>query len=90
MQLVMLGGGAKIPQDRLALAREQREAAHLVLRPGTDVRGSDVTHVVHVKAQNRAHFRFGEKILHALQTFRAQPIEVNALFPINRHCSMRW
>ena len=55
MQLVMLGGRAEIPEDRLVVLRQQREAAVLVLRPGADVRGGDVAHVVHVEAEQRAH-----------------------------------
>src|SRR5258706_8422375 len=58
MQLMMLGGGAKVPQDRLVVLRKQREAAHLVLSPRADVRRREVSHIVHVEAKKRAHFGF--------------------------------
>ena len=85
MQLVMLGGGAEVPHDRLGILREQGEAAVLVLRPGADVGGGDVAHVVHVEAQQRAHFGFRQQRFHARQTLAAQAVEVDALFPVNRH-----
>ena len=88
MQLVMLGGGAEIPQDGLGILREQREAAVLILRPGADVRGGDVAHVVHVEAEQRAHFGFGEQGFYALQALAAQPVEIDALLPVNRHRSV--
>ena len=67
VELVMLGGGAEVPEDRLVVLRQQREAADLVLRPRADVRGRDVAHVVHVEAEHRAELRFGQQLLDARQ-----------------------
>jgi len=44
------------PKDRLIILRQQAKPADLVLRPGADMRRGDVPHVVHVEAQQRAHF----------------------------------
>ena len=89
MQLVMLGGGTEIPQNRFAFLREQRETAHFVLRPRANVRGGDVAHIVHVEAENRAHLGFRKEILYSLQALRAQPVKIDSLLPIHRHRSMR-
>ena len=88
MQLMVLGGRAEVPQDGLVVLRQQSEAADLVLRPGADVRGGDVAHVVHVEAQQRAHLRFRQQRFHARQALAAQPVEVDALLPIHRHGSV--
>lgn len=47
-------GGAEIPQDRLGVAGEKREAAELVALPFADLGGGDVADVVDVKEQQRA------------------------------------
>ncbi len=90
MKLVMLGGRAEIPENRLAFLGQQRETAHLVLRPRSDVRGGDVSDVVHVEAQDRAHFGFREEIFDPLQALPPQPVKVDPLLPVDRHRSMRW
>ncbi len=82
---MVLGGGAEVPHDGLGILREQGEAAVLVLRPGADVGGGDVAHVVHVEAEQCAHFGFGEQRFHARQALAAQAVEVDALLPINCH-----
>ena len=58
---MMLGGGAEIPENRLVVLRQQREAVGFVLRPGADVRRGEVAHIVHVEAEQRAHLRFREQ-----------------------------
>ena len=68
IELMVLGGRAEVPQNRLVILRQQREAADLVLRPGADVRRGDVAHVVHVEAQQRAHLGFREQRFDARQT----------------------
>jgi hypothetical protein len=52
------------------------------------VRRGDVAHIVHIKAKQRTHFGFLEKRLYTRQTLAAEPVEIYALFPINRHRSM--
>ena len=88
MQLVMLGGRSEIPQNRLVVLRKKGEAICLVLSPSTNVGGGDVPDIVHVKAQQRAHLRLLEKILGARQSFAAQAIEVDPIFPIDSHRSV--
>ena len=85
VELVVPGRRSEIPQDRLVILRQQREAADLVLRPRADVRGRDVAHVVHVEAQQRAHRRRGKARLDSVQALAPQPVEIDALLPIHRH-----
>ena len=85
VELVMLRRRAEIPQDRLVILRQQREAADLVLRPCADVRGGDVAHIVHIEAQQRADLGFRQQRFNARQAFAAQTVEVDALLPIHRH-----
>ena len=85
IELMVLGGRAEVPQDRLVILRQQSEAADLVLRPRADVRRRDVAHVVHVEAQQRADFGFCEQRFDARQAFPAQAIHIDALLPIHCH-----
>src|SRR6185503_11924942 len=85
MQLMVARRGAEIPENRLVLLRQQREAADLVLRPRADVGRGDVAHVVHVEAEQRAHRRLAEQILDARQALAAQPVVIDPLLPIDAH-----
>src|SRR5579864_4656562 len=84
----MLGGGSEVPENGLVILRKQGEAVGLVLSPGADVRRSEVAHIVHVETQQRAHRGLGEEVFGFLQAFAAQPLEVDAVLPIDRHGSM--
>src|SRR2546422_3603411 len=75
----------KVPHDRFIILWEEGETSQLIHRPGADMRGSDVTHVVHVEAQQRTHLGFLEQLLDACQSLIAQPFEVYTLFPIHTH-----
>src|SRR5579863_9367139 len=88
VQLMMLGGGSEIPQDRFVILGQQREAVRFVLRPRADVRRRQIAHVVHVETKERAHRGFAEQIFCLLQTFAAQPVEVDSVLPIHRHRSV--
>ncbi len=88
IELMVPGGRAEVPQDRLVILRQQSEAADLVLRPGADVRGGDVAHVVHVEAQQCAHLRFRQQGFGACQALAAQAVHIDALLPIHRHGSV--
>ena len=90
VQLMMAGSGAEIPKNWLVVLRQQREPADFVLRPTADVRRGQITHIVHVKTQQGSHLGFCEKSLSARQTFAAQSIEIDPLFPINGHRSISW
>ena len=85
----MLGSRAEVPHDGLAVLRQQREAADLILRPRADVGGGDVPHVVHVEAQQCSHFRFGQKLLGARKALRAEALEIDTLLPIHSHRTER-
>ena len=54
VELVVPGGRAEVPDDRLAAAGEQREADQLVHRPGADVGGRHVADVGEVEGQQGA------------------------------------
>ncbi len=88
IQLVVAGGRAEIPQDGLVVLGQQSEAADFILRPGADVRRGEVPHVVHVEAQQRAHFGLGEGFLGAREALFAEAVEIDALLPIHSHCSV--
>src|SRR5947209_1626158 len=88
MQLVMLRSGSEVPEDGIVILRKQGEAIGLVLRPCAYVRCGEITHVVHVEAQERSDLGLSEQVLGALQTLTAQAIEVDTIFPINRHRSV--
>ena len=63
VELVVHGGGAEIPQDRLAVAGEQRPAAELVALPFADLGRGDVADVVDVEDQQRAESEFSSACL---------------------------
>src|SRR5207302_2603333 len=81
---VMASGGTKVPQDRIAPPRQQREARVLVARPLADVRTRDVPDVVRIEQQNGAEVGRVERRLRTLETFPAQAREVDALLPVDR------
>src|SRR5580700_5149755 len=87
---MMASGRAEVPEDRVVILRQQCEAADFVLRPGTDVGGGEITHIVHIEAEKGAHLRLREKRLRALQAFTTQPVKINSLFPVNGHRSVSW
>ena len=62
---VMHRGRAEVPQDRLAVAGEQRPAAELVALPFADLGGGDVADVVDVEDQKRAELGFLQRLPHA-------------------------
>src|SRR5258708_27780782 len=88
MQVVVLRSRSEIPQNRLVILRKEGEAIRFVLRAGPDVGCGQVPDIVHVEAQEGAHFGFLQKILSARETFAAEAIEVDAIFPIHRHRSI--
>ena len=88
VQLMMPGGGSEVPKNWFIILRQQSEAIRLVLRPCADVRGRQVAHIVHVKAEERAHFRLLQQSLRPRQPLASQTIEVHSLFPIHRHRSV--
>src|SRR5260221_8888954 len=87
IQLVMPGGRAEVPDDRLAAARQEREPDQLVHRPGADVGGRHVPDVGHVETEQRAQVGTLELCLQLGETLRAQALEVDALLPVDRHRS---
>ena len=57
VQAVVLGRRPEVPEVRLAAARQQRVAGHLVAGPLADVGARDVADVVEVEQQDRARRR---------------------------------
>ena len=84
-ELVMPGGRAEVPHDRLVALRQQAEADVLVDGPHADVGGRDVADVAHVEAEQRAQLRLFERCLRASQACLAQPVEVDPLLPVDPH-----
>ena len=85
--LVVAGGGAEVPEDRVGAPREQGEARVLVASPLADVRARDVADVVRVEQQDRAELRALEGCPGTFEPLPAQAREVEALLPV--HCPRR-
>ena len=81
---VVAGRRAEVPDDRLSAARQQGEADELVHRPGPDMGGGHVADVVEVEAQQRAEVARFELAAQPRQAFSAEPVEVDALLPVDR------
>ena len=86
---VMDGGGSEVPQVRLPVPGEQREAAHLVARPFADDRAGQVADVVVVEAEHRAELRAGERLAGAREPVVVQAAEVDALLEVDRGMAVR-
>src|ERR1700759_2545027 len=76
---------AEVPHDRLVSRGEEAEAVELVGGPGSDMGGSDVTDVAHVKAQQGAEFGLGQQCLDAGQALLAQAVVADPLLPVDAH-----
>ena len=76
---------SEVPENRLIVLRQQREAVRLVLRPCANVRGGEIAHVVHVETQQRSHVGFCQQVFGFLQAFAAKPVEIDSAFPIHSH-----
>jgi hypothetical protein len=63
MELVMDGGRAEVPQDRLAVTGEQRPAAELVALPFADLGRGDIADIVDVEDQERPEVGFLQRLL---------------------------
>src|SRR5580700_7495743 len=86
--LMVPGSRPEVPKNGLIILGQQRESTDLVLCPGTDMRGCEIAHIVHVETQQRTHFRFGEESLGSSQSLRAKALKIDAVFPIHRHSSI--
>ena len=67
VELVVLGRRAEVPEDRVVLTEEEREADVLVALPRPDRRARDVAQVVRVEQQERAEVRIGQRRLRPRQ-----------------------
>lgn len=83
VELVVAGGRAEVPDDRFAAADEQREADQFVHRPGADVGGRHVADVGEVEAEQRPQLGAVQCLVEPGQPLPAQPVEVDALFPVD-------
>ena len=85
VELVMPGGRAEVPHDRLVVLGQQTEPHVLVDRPHPDVGRGDVADVGHVEAKERTQLRLLEPGLRAIEAFAAEPTEVDPLLPVHTH-----
>jgi hypothetical protein len=67
VQLVMARSRAEIPEDRVGVAAQQREAGVLVPGPLADVGARDVADVVRIEEEQGAEVRLGERGVGALE-----------------------
>ena len=83
---VVLRGRAEVPDVRLAAARQQGVAGHLVARPLADVGARDVADVVEVEQQDARRRRTPPApSRRASEPVGPQPIDVPALLPVDVH-----
>jgi hypothetical protein len=80
---MVAGGRAEVPDDRLGVAAEQREPDELVHRPRADVGGGHVADVREVEGEDRADIRTVQCGLQPGEPLPSQPVEVDALFPVD-------
>ena len=83
VQLVVAGRRTEVPDDRIAAAWDQGEADQLVDRPRADVRRRGIADVGEVEAQQRSERRLLERLVQPGQPLRAQPVHVDADFPVD-------
>src|SRR5260370_37612936 len=86
---MVFGRGAEVPQNWFVVLRKEGEAIGFILCPSADVRSCQITHVVHVEAEQRAHLGLGQQGFRAGEAFAPQAVKADALFPIDRPGSMR-
>ena len=89
VELVVHGGRAEVPQDRLAVAGEQRPAAELVALPLADLGRGEVADVVDVEDQQRAEVGFLQRLLDAARPVAVQAAVVDPLLEIDPHGAER-
>ena len=85
VELVVLGGGAEVPEDRVVVAGQEREADVLVALPGADRGARHVAQVVRVEQQQRAEVRRRQRRLRPREPVSAQTVEIDPLLPVDRH-----
>src|ERR1700722_13829326 len=86
---VMGGGRTEIPQMRLAVAAQHREAAEFIARPLADCRRSYVADIVVVEAQQRAERGIANRLPGASQRIAGRPPKIDALLEVDIHDPMR-
>ena len=89
VELVVDGGRAEIPQDRVAVAGQQRPAAELVALPLADLGRGDVADVVDVEDQQRAELGFLQRLLDAAQPVAVEAAVIDPFLEIDPHGAER-
>src|SRR5260221_8009850 len=84
----MGGGGAEIPQMRLAIAAQYREAAEFIARPLADGGRGDVADVVVVEAQQCAERGIADSLPGAAQAVTVETPKIDAFLEIDIHDPM--
>ena len=83
IQLVVLRGGAEVPDVRIAVAGKQGVAQQLVARPLADDGARGVANVVLVERQQSAESRGRERLARARETVVVQPAEIDAFLEVD-------
>jgi hypothetical protein len=84
VELVVSGGRAEVPDDRLPAARQHGEADQLVHRPGADVRGRHIPDVGEVECQQGSQIRTLQCGLEPGEPILSEATEVDPLLPVHR------
>ncbi len=81
---------SKIPDERLLVARQERETANLVPLPLADFRGGDVTDVIDVEQQQSAALRRLQRVLGAGEAVAPQAVVIHTALEIHGGVAERW
>ena len=85
VELVVARGRAEVPEDRVLVAEDEREADVLVALPRPDRRARHVAEVVRVEEQEGAEVRGRKRRFRPLEPGLPQTVEVDPLLPVDRH-----
>ena len=85
IELVVDGGRAEVPQDRILAADQQRPARKLVAGPFADLGRGDVADVVVVEQQQRAELGLLQRGVGAGEPVALQAAVVDALLEVDAH-----
>ena len=89
IELVVHGGRAEVPDDRLAVARQQRPARELIALPFADLGRGQVADVVDVEHQKRAEVGILQRLAGAAEPIAVQASVVDALLEVDAHDAER-
>jgi hypothetical protein len=86
---VVHGSRAEVPQHRILVAGQEREARQLIALPFADLGRSHVSDIVDVEQKERATFRVLERLPCARHAVAGKPPKVDPALEIDRRLARR-